>query len=211
MMGFFYFTTQFLQGVLGFTPLQAGLAFLPMTAVNFAVAMAIPQVTRRVGQAIPLVLGIALTLAGTLWLSRIDLDSSYLTGVALPMVLIGAGQGFTFAPLTAAGIAGTTAAEAGAASGAVNTFHQVGSSLGLGVLVSLAALTPGNPSSRAVITAQASTALTGGSGFLLLALLVAVALIVPGIRARSRTEWTAQTRVEYKAATTGRIATMKES
>ncbi|NEM92165.1 MFS transporter [Galbitalea soli] len=211
MMGFFYFTTQFLQGVLGFTPLQAGLAFLPMTAVNFAVAMAIPQVTRRVGQATSLVLGIALTLAGMIWLSHIGSGSSYLTGVALPMVLIGSGQGFTFAPLTAAGIAGTTSADAGAASGAVNTFHQVGSSLGLGVLVSLAAVAPSDGSARAVITAQAEVALTGGSGLLLLALLVAVALIVPGIRARSRTESVAQTRTAHKEATTTRIATLKES
>ena len=71
------------------------------------------------------------------WLSRVDAGSAYLTAVALPMVLIGAGQGLAFAPLTSAGIAGSTPADAGAASGLVNTAHQLGSALGLGILVAV--------------------------------------------------------------------------
>ncbi len=62
MMGFFFFTTLLMQGVLGFTAFQAGLGFLPMTAVNFAVATAFPRVARRFGDAPPLVAGVALTL-----------------------------------------------------------------------------------------------------------------------------------------------------
>jgi hypothetical protein len=64
MIGFFFYTTQYLQGVLGFSAFRAGAAFLPMTTVNFAVAMAIPKLTARLGQAIPLSAGVALTLAG---------------------------------------------------------------------------------------------------------------------------------------------------
>lgn len=64
MIGFF-FTTQLMQGVFGFTALQAGFGFLPMTAVNFAVALAVPRLTRRVGGALPLAAGVVLTLAGT--------------------------------------------------------------------------------------------------------------------------------------------------
>ena len=123
MIGFFYFGTQFLQNVLGFTAFQAGLAFLPMTVVNFAVALTIPRLTGRVGQGVPLAVGVLATLAGMAWLSALDESSTYLTGLALPMILIGAGQGLAFAPLTSAGIAGTEASDAGAASGLVNVFH----------------------------------------------------------------------------------------
>ncbi|WP_425411274.1 MFS transporter [Microbacterium indicum] len=113
MIGFFFFTTQFLQNVLGWNPLQAGLGFLPMSAVNFVVAMAIPRLTRRFGSALPLVVGIALTLAGVFGLSLLTPESDYLTAVAVPMLLIGVGQGLAFAPLTSSGIVGATAGDAG--------------------------------------------------------------------------------------------------
>ncbi len=183
MIGFFFFTSQYLQEALGFTPLQAGLAFLPMTLVNFVVAMFIPQLVRRFGGTITLLAGAVLTLAGMVWLSRITLDSGYLTAVALPMLLIGAGQGFAFAPMTSFGISGATADDAGAASGVVNTFHQVGSSLGLGILIAVGtAASAGESDAAAVITSEASAALTTGSIFLLSALIVVLALIVPATR-----------------------------
>jgi EmrB/QacA subfamily drug resistance transporter len=175
MIGFFFFTSQFLQRVLGFTALQAGLAFLPMSIVNFVVAMMIPRLVRRLGGVPVLVAGVALTLAGMIWLSRVEPDSSYLLAVALPMVLIGAGQGLAFAPMTSTGIAGTSADDAGAASGLVNTFHQMGSSLGLGVLVATA-------SGAASLPAGVSAALTAGSVLLALALITTLALIVPAAR-----------------------------
>jgi EmrB/QacA subfamily drug resistance transporter len=180
MIGFFYFTTQFLQGVLGYSALQAGIAFLPMTIVNFAVAMAIPRLTPRFGNAAVLATGLAVTLAGMAWLSRVGVDSSYLTAVALPMVLVGAGQGLAFAPLTSAGIAGVTAREAGAASGLVNTTHQLGSALGLGILVALSASSgAGAPDPATALADHISTAITGGSVLLAIALVLALVLIVP--------------------------------
>ncbi|WAL68779.1 MFS transporter [Amycolatopsis cynarae] len=190
MIGFFYFTTQFLQGVLGFNPLQAGVAFFPMTVVNFVVATAIPRVTRRLGNTASLCVGIALTLAGMTWLSRVTADSSYLTAVALPMALVGAGQGLAFAPLTSAGIAGATAKDAGAASGLVNTFHQLGMSLGLGILVAVASSAADGTRDTALRLAErVSAALTAGSALLGLCLVVSLALIVPAsISARPWTE-----------------------
>jgi EmrB/QacA subfamily drug resistance transporter len=182
MIGFFFFTSQFLQRVLGFTALQAGLAFLPMSAVNFAVAILIPRLVRRIGSVPVLVAGVTLTLAGMIWLSRVTPESSYLLAVALPMVLIGAGQGLAFAPMTSAGLAGTTAEDAGAASGVVNTFHQVGSSLGLGILVaaaSVASATIHSTTAASRLAVQVSAALTAGSILLGLALVVTLALIVP--------------------------------
>ena len=172
MMGFFYFTTQYLQDVLGFTPLQAGLGFLPMTVVSFAFATAIPRLAARISGAALLTAGVAITLAGMFWLSRLDAGDGYVAAVAVPMLLVGAGQGLTFAPLTGFGIAGVPAADAGAASGLLNTAHQLGMALGLGILVTTSA---GNPDRAS----QVSTALTGSSVLLAATLLVVVAVIVP--------------------------------
>jgi EmrB/QacA subfamily drug resistance transporter len=180
MIGFFFYSTQYLQGVLGFSAFQAGVAFFPMTVVNFAVAMTIPRLTRRFGQAIPLAAGVAATLAGLAWLAQVHVASSYWTAVALPMVLIGAGQGLAFAPLTSAGIAGVGAQHAGAASGLVNTFHQLGMALGLSVLVAVSAGSGhGLTSAAAVLTAHVHTALTAGSVLLAACLLAVLGLILP--------------------------------
>ncbi len=188
MIGFFYFTSQYLQNALGFTPLQAGLAFLPMTLVNFAVALLIPRLSDRIGNTVLLVAGIVFTLAGMLWLTRITPDSGYLAAVAAPMLFIGAGQGLAFAPMTTFGIAGTTAEDAGAASGVVNTFHQLGTSVGLGILVAVATLAaPASGVETAVsVTAETSAALTAGTGLLLLSLVTTLALIVPSTLAARR-------------------------
>lgn len=188
MIAFFFFTTLFLQEVLGFDPLQAGMGFLPMTAVNFAVAMSIPRLMGKVPGSIPLVAGVLITLSGMFWLSRVGVDSGYLTGVALPMVLIGAGQGLAFAPLTSFGIIGAPAADAGAASGLVNTFHQVGTCLGLGIAVAAAATVPTTGSAVAHLASQVSVALTTGSFLLLLALIVTAAFILPADLAAHHTK-----------------------
>jgi EmrB/QacA subfamily drug resistance transporter len=179
MIGFFFFTTQLMQDVLGFTAFQAGLGFLPMTVVNFAVATLLPRVARRFGEAAVLVAGVALTLAGMLWLAQVDAASTYLAAVALPMVLIGAGQGLAFAPLTSFGLAGVRAQDAGAASGLVNTAHQLGMATGLAVLVAASA-------GAADLTARVATALAWGSGLLALCLVVVVAVIVPAHRRAER-------------------------
>lgn len=134
-VGFWFFSTQFLQGVLHLRPLQAGVAFLPVTLPNFASAMAVPRLTRRFGSETLLMVGLLLGVAGLLWLGQADAHASYLWDVAPPMLLIGLGQGLLLAPLTAAGVAGVTGEDAGAASGLVNVAHQLGGSLGLGVLV----------------------------------------------------------------------------
>src|SRR4051812_24314500 len=177
MMGFWFFITQYLQTADGYSPLQAGLAFLPMTIVNFAVAIAVPRLTHRYGNGLLLAGGLATTLIGMFWLSRLSAGTDYLTGVALPMVLIGAGQGATLSPLTAAGIAGVQPEDAGAASGLVNVAHQLGGSLGLGILVTVFAAAGDGLAHRV------STALTAGSGMLALALVLVVTLIVRPARA----------------------------
>jgi len=183
MIGFFFFGTQYLQGVLGFSAFRAGLAFLPMSAVNFAVAMAIPRLTRRFGQELPLAAGVALTLIGTAWFSRVGADSSYWTAVGLPMILIGVGQGLAFAPLTSSGLAGVRAEDAGAASGLVNTFHQLGMSLGLGILVTAAAhAASSGATAQDVLARRVGLALSAGGVLLAVCLALVLTLIVAPAR-----------------------------
>jgi predicted MFS family arabinose efflux permease len=184
MMGFWFFVTQYLQGVKGYSPLQAGLAFLPMTVVNFAVAVAVPRLTRRLGNGLLLAAGLAVTVIGMYWLSRLSADVAYLTGVALPMILIGAGQGATLGPLTAAGIAGVAPQDAGAASGLVNVAHQLGGSLGLGILVTVFAAARSTALDAPHLLAhRVAVSLTVGTGMLALALVLVVTLIMPVTRA----------------------------
>jgi len=187
MIGFFYFTTQYLQDALGFSPLQAGLGFLPMTVVNFAVAMAIPRLAARIPGAVLLLGGVTATLAGMAWLSRLGVGDTYLEAVALPMLLIGVGQGLTFAPMTSAGISGVPAEDAGAASGLLNTAHQLGMALGLGVLVAVSART-GDLDGAAAVTAHVSVALTGSTLLLAMTLLVVAFVLVPVRRPHSPAE-----------------------
>lgn len=179
MMGFWFFMTQFLQGVLGFSPLQAGVAFLPMTVANFAVALAVPWLTQRFGNARLLAGGLTLTLVGMAWLSRVSVDSGYLVGIALPMVLIGIGQGASLSPLTSAGIANVAPEDAGAASGLVNVAHQLGGSIGLGVLVVVFAAAGASAlEGRTLLAHRVAASLTAGTAMLALALAVVFLLIV---------------------------------
>ena len=188
MLGFWFYVTQYLQGVLGFSPLETGFAFLPTTVVNFAVALAVPWLTRRLGNARLLAGGILVTAIGMAWLSRVSADSSYLTGVALPMLLIGAGQGGVLAPITAAGVAGVAPEDAGAASGLVNVFHQIGGSLGLGILVTVfAAAGSAALDGRDLLAQQIGAALAGGAVLLALAFVVVLALVVRPAAAAQRT------------------------
>jgi EmrB/QacA subfamily drug resistance transporter len=186
MIGFFFYTTQYLQDALGFSPLQAGLGFLPMSLVNFAVAMAIPRLGARIPNGVLLAGGTAVTLLGMAWLSRIGAGDAYLTSVALPMVLIGAGQGLAFAPLTNAGIAGVAPTDAGAASGLVNTAHQLGTALGLAVLAAVAVRAGTGLSGPAAVTQHVRAALTGSSVMLAVGLAVVLVLVLPAGRGDRR-------------------------
>ena len=186
MIGFFFFTTQYLQEQRHYSASLTGLGFLPMTLVNFVVAMQMPRLTRRVGNAGLLAIGLGACLLGMAWLSRATGDTAYLTGVALPMALLGIGQGLALGPLTAFGITGVTRADAGAASGVVNVAHQMGSSLGLAVLIAVAALANHGLHGAALLAHRVTIALTTSAGLLALALVLVLILIVrPAAGARS--------------------------
>lgn len=135
MVGFWFYTSQFLQGVLGFSAFVAGLAFLTTALPQFAAAMMVPRLTHRFGNGAVLAAGLTITLAGLAWQAAVvNLGLGY-SALVIPMVLLGLGQGLTLSPLTVAGIADIPSDAAGAASGLVNVAHQLGGSLGLAVLV----------------------------------------------------------------------------
>jgi EmrB/QacA subfamily drug resistance transporter len=188
MFGSFFFMTQYLQGVLDYSALGAGIAFLPMSLVMFTMGRTVPRLARRFTNTQLLTFGVATALVGMSWLSRISLGTHYFPQIALPMVILGIGMGIAFAPLTSAGIAGVSAHDAGAASGLVNVSQQLGGSLGLSILVTIFASALRSAASNPLAGASArlearhelahavSSALTGSAIFLALAL--AVVLIV---------------------------------
>lgn len=179
MVGFWFFTTQWLQSVMGFTPFEAGLAFLPATLPNFAAALLAPRLIRRLGNGRLLTLGLALSLLGMGWLSQADPHSAFFSSIALPMVLIGIGQGWSLGPLTTAGMAGVMARDAGAASGLINVAHQLGGSLGLATLIVVFSAGGSAPGSVALLAGHITDAFGAATLMLALALLCACWLLRP--------------------------------
>ncbi|MCW2854758.1 MAG: transporter [Marmoricola sp.] len=136
-MGAFFFLTQYLQDVLGFTPIQAGLAFLPMTAGVFVASQASSRVlVDRFGNRMVMITGAVISLLSLIWLTRLDNASGY-ADVVVALVLLGLGNGLAFVPLTSSALHDVAAHEAGAASGLVNVAQQIGSALGLAGLVTV--------------------------------------------------------------------------
>jgi EmrB/QacA subfamily drug resistance transporter len=137
MFGMFFFLTQFVQEVLGFGALRAGLAFLPTTILLFAVSRFAPRLLPVFGPKPLMVGGMLPVIGGMAWLSQVSPATGYWTGVFGPMVLLGAGLGAVFVPLTTASLAGVRPEDSGAASSMVNVMQQLGGSLGLAVLVAV--------------------------------------------------------------------------
>lgn len=174
LLSTFYFLTLYLQGVSGYTPLQAGLAFLPQTAAAFAVASAVPRLTRRIGSPPVAVIGVALMVIAMAWLSRLTANTVYLTGIALPMLLYGAAQGLVLSALTTAGMAGVASEDASAAGGLVNVSHHLGGALGLGILTTVfATATVAAAGPHELLAHRVAAAFTGAVVLTLFSLLVA--------------------------------------
>lgn len=178
MFGMFFYLTQFLQGAEGYSALKAGVAFLPVTLTIFAMVKVVPKLLGRVGPFPVLIGGLTLALIGLVWLSRITAGTDYWTGIALPMLLVGGGMGLAFTPLTQAAMQGVDNHDAGAASGLVNVFQQLGSTIGIGALVTVFAAASEGTGAKALIEGVPST-IAVSAGLIALALVVALALMRP--------------------------------
>jgi EmrB/QacA subfamily drug resistance transporter len=140
MFGIFLFLTYYLQETLGFTPVMAGVAFLPMVgAIIVSANLANIVLLPRIGPRWLVASGQLAAAAGLAWLTRIGVHSSYAATVLPPLLLASAGLGFVMSPSMNTGTAGVVPSDAGAASAMVNTGQQVGGSIGTSLLNTMAA------------------------------------------------------------------------
>jgi MFS family permease len=137
MMGMFFFLTQFLRGVLGYSDLKTGFAFVPLTVAVFVSSQLSSRVlVEKFGGRRLMVVGATLSTSGMFLLTQLGEHSSYLS-LVVPLITFGTGNGLAFVPLTTTAIDGVDPKDAGAASGLVNVMQQVGGALGLSVLVTI--------------------------------------------------------------------------
>lgn len=185
LFAMFYFASIYVQEILGYSPLEAGFAFLPVTAGIVVGAVVAQQLIVRAGvRRVPLG-GIALAAVGLFLLSRVAVDGTYLADLFPGLMLMSVGMGLTFVPVTLLATTNVAPEDAGLASGLFNTSQQVGGALGLAILSTIAASTTssaldslgGAPSS-----AQSAAALVDGfqNAFLAAALLLLAAGVLLG-------------------------------
>jgi len=178
MFGLFFLGSLYLEQVLGYDPLEIGLAFLPATLIMGVLSFRYtePLIT-RFGARRALLTGLVLIAAGLLAFTQAPVDGTYVANVLPPMVLIGFGIGVSFPSLMAIAMSGATQEDAGLASGLVNTTAQVGGALGLAVLATLSATRSDDLIADGESTASA---LTSGYhlAFLIGAILIAAAFVV---------------------------------
>jgi EmrB/QacA subfamily drug resistance transporter len=130
----FFLLSLYMQQVLGYSALKAGVAYLLVASVIIVAAGASQALVTRIGVRSVLITGMVLLVAGLVWFSQVSVHGSYATDLAPGFVLAGIGLGFSFVPVQIASLIGVTHDEAGIASGLINTSQQVGGALGVAVL-----------------------------------------------------------------------------
>jgi EmrB/QacA subfamily drug resistance transporter len=139
LFGMYFFLSLYLQQANGYSPLKAGVAFLPAALSTMCGALVGTRLVTRLGAQRQLVIGPALAAAGLLWLSQLSAGDGYFAHVFGPLVLTGVGLGLAFVPMTIAATADVPVHEAGLASGLINTTRQIGGAVGLAVMATVAA------------------------------------------------------------------------
>ncbi|WP_420849181.1 MFS transporter [Parafrankia soli] len=177
MFSWFYFAALYMQNILGFTPLQTGLGFLPATLIIAVCAyMIAARLVARVGVQAPIVGGAALIGVGLAAFALSPADGTYPVDVLPGMVLLGFGGGILFMPLIRTATTSTSPQDAGAASGLLNTSQQLGGALGLAVLASLAATHRSGDTSLAAIHSGYQLAFLIGAALAATAAILGLAL-----------------------------------
>lgn len=178
LFGWFFLSALYLQLVLGYSPLQVGLAFLPTSLIMAVCSLGLSaKLVMRFGIKPPLVTGLLLAAVGLVLFARAPVDGNLVVDVLPNMILLGLGGGIAFNPVLLAAMSDVAPTEAGLASGVVNTSFMMGGALGLAVLASLAAA-----GTTSLLAAGSShlAALNGGYhiAFLVGALFAAVAAVL---------------------------------
>jgi EmrB/QacA subfamily drug resistance transporter len=181
MFAWFFLSALYLQLVLGYSPLQVGLAFVPANLIMAAFSLGLSaKIVMRFGVRLPLATGLSLAAVGLVLFARAPVDGSLAMDVLPSMILLGIGAGMAFNPLLLAAMSDVEPTEAGLASGVVNTAFMMGGALGLAILASLAA-------SRTETLLESGdgqlVALTGGyhAAFLVGAVFALTAAVVGGV------------------------------
>lgn len=182
MFSMFFFISLYMQNVLGYSAIKAGLSYLPLSAGIIIAAGVASQLVTRVGFKPVLAFGMALVSGALLWFTQISADGGYVSDILGPSLVVAVGLGFTFVPQTIAAVAGVEQREAGLASGLINTSQQIGGALGLAVLASVAFSTVGDLAPTGQVTPQVLTegyadAFAWGAGIGLVGLLASLVLI----------------------------------
>ncbi|MEV0334482.1 MFS transporter [Nocardia sp. NPDC050717] len=137
MAGTYILLSIYIQESLGFSPLVAGIAFLPMALVQFAVAKSAPKLIARFGRKPVLLTGVVLMMLEAIWLTTTNESTNYVTGVLGPFILLGAGLSLAFVTLNLTVLGGLAPRDMGAASGLLQATQQIGLSLGVAILTTL--------------------------------------------------------------------------
>jgi len=183
MFSTFYFTSIYLQNVLGYSPVRTGLSFLTIPVVLAAAASNAPKLIAKIGYKKILMFAPLLVAAALFWMGRVPVHGNYWTDIFPAFVVLAIGMGFTFVSVTVAATSGVPGRQSGLASGLLNTAQQIGGSLGLAVLSGLAASattryfmhSPGSPA--AALVHGFHTAFYVGSTFAVGAAVLAVFII----------------------------------
>jgi predicted MFS family arabinose efflux permease len=139
LFSMFFFISLYLQQVLGYDALKAGVSYLPLALTIILSAGVASALVTRIGFKNVLVMGLLLVAGGLFWFSHVSAPGgSYVGDVLFPSLLAAVGLGFSFVPVTIGAVMGTRPDEAGLASGLVNTSQQVGGALGLAILAAVA-------------------------------------------------------------------------
>ena len=159
LFSMFFFISLYMQQVLGFSALDAGLAYLPLAVGIIITAGASAGLVTRFGFKPVLVAGLVVTAIGLLWFSQVSADGSYVADILFPSLLAAVGLGLAFVSMTVAAVSGVEGHEAGLASGLINTSQQIGGALGLAILATVA---NGRTDDAAAAGTAAKVALTEG-------------------------------------------------
>jgi EmrB/QacA subfamily drug resistance transporter len=177
LFSMFFFISLYMQQVLGYSAIKAGVSYLPLAVSIILSAGIASQLVTRIGFKNVLAAGMTLIAAALVWFSQISVDGTYLGDILFPSLLAAVGLGFAFVSSTIAAVSGVAEHESGLASGLINTSQQVGGALGLAVLSAISISVIGSSHSPAVLTDGFGDAFLGGAGIALLGLIATLTLI----------------------------------
>jgi EmrB/QacA subfamily drug resistance transporter len=196
LFAMFFFITLYMQQVLGYSPIEAGLSYLPLALMIIVASGIASGLVTRIGFKPVLAAGMAIIAGALVWFSQVSVGGGYVSDILGPSLLAAIGLGFAFVTTTIAAVSGVRAQEAGLASGLINTSQQIGGALGLAVLATIAnsrtddlvASSGGAPSELTnALNEGFQSAFLGGAGIAALGLVLTLVLI-RGRDSRAHTE-----------------------